>query len=134
SPLGSGSTTSADASYANSPEQYHSVGPLFDSPLKTTSLDIIGTHALPDDIQGCAVLGGFFGSYVELQRFADAGSGFKTTRLPELLKSSSTAFRPVDVSIGPDGAIYVADWFNPIIGHYQASYADPHRDKTHGRI
>jgi putative heme-binding domain-containing protein len=36
--------------------------------------------------------------------------------------------------VGPDGAIYLADWFNPIIGHYQASLRHPDRDKTHGRI
>ena len=133
-PLGSGSTTSADVSYANSPEQYHSVGPLFQTSPKTTALDIIGTRALPDDIQGCGLIGGYFGAVVELHRFADAGSGFKTTQLPRLMKSSTNAFRPVDVSVGPDGAIYVADWFNPVIGHYQASYADPRRDKTHGRV
>ena len=134
SPTGSSSTTLADVSYANSPEQYHSVGALFQTSPKTTALDIIGTRALPDDIQGCALIGGYFGAVVELHRFADAGSGFKTTQLPKLMKSSTSAFRPVDVSVGPDGAIYVADWFNPIIGHYQASYADPRRDKTHGRI
>ena len=134
SPMGSGSTASADASYANSPEQYHSVGPLFQTFPKTTALDIIGTRALPEDIEGCALIGGYFGAVVELHRFADAGSGFKTTQLPKLMTSSTNAFRPVDVGVGPDGAIYVADWFNPIIGHYQASYADPRRDKTHGRI
>jgi putative membrane-bound dehydrogenase-like protein len=134
SPGGSGSATSADVSYANSPEQYHSVGPLFDTSPKTTALDIIGTRAMPDDIQGCAVIGGYFGAVVELHRFADAGSGFKTTQLPKLIKSTNSSFRPVDVSVGPDGAIYVADWFNPMIGHYQTSYADPRRDKTRGRI
>ena len=134
SPTGSSSTTEASASYANSPEQYHSVGPLFETSPKTTALDIIGTRALPDDIQGCALIGGYFGALVELHRFHDAGSGFKTTQLPRLVKSTSNAFRPVDVSVGPDGAIYLADWFNPVIGHYQVSYADPQRDRTHGRI
>ena len=134
SPSGSSSASSADTAYRNSPEQYHSVGPLFDTSPKTTSIDIIGTRALPDDIQGCALIGGYFGAVAELHKFEDAGSGFKTTQLPKLLKSSNAAFRPVDVSVGPDGAMYLADWFNPIIGHYQASYADPRRDKAHGRI
>jgi putative membrane-bound dehydrogenase-like protein len=134
SPSGSSSTTDANVSYANSPEQYHSVGPLFETSPKTTALDFIGTRALPEDIQGCALIGGYFGAVVELHRFHDAGSGFKTTQLPKLMKSSTTSFRPVDVSVGPDGGIYLADWFNPMIGHYQTSYADPRRDKTRGRI
>ncbi len=134
SATGSSSTTDANVSYANSPEQYHSVGPLFDTSPKTTALDIIGTRALPDDIQGCALIGGYFGALLEVHRFDDAGSGFKTKQLPRIVKSSNSSFRPVDVSVGPDGAIYAADWFNPVIGHYQASYADPMRDRTHGRI
>jgi putative membrane-bound dehydrogenase-like protein len=134
SPANLGAPISADASYANSPEQYHSVGPLFESSPKTTALDIIGTRALPDDIQGCALIAGYFGGVVELHRLTDAGAGFKSTQLPRVMKSTSSSFRPVDVSVGPDGAIYVADWFNPVIGHYQTSYADPRRDKTHGRI
>lgn len=134
SPSGSGSRTLANQSYNPSPEQYHSVGPLFDSPLKTTSLDIIGTKALPEEIQGSAVIAGYFGSVVERHEFHDSGSGFRTTQMPRLLESSNPAFRPVDVSMGPDGAIYLADWYNPVIGHYQASYADTRRDKSHGRI
>jgi putative membrane-bound dehydrogenase-like protein len=134
SPIGGGSTLSADASYAQTPEQYHSVGALFESSPKTTSLDFIGTRALPAELQGCALIGGYFGGVIEAHRLEDAGSGYRSTQLPRLLTSSNPAFRPVDVSVGPDGAIYAADWFNPVIGHYQASYADPQRDKTRGRI
>jgi glucose/arabinose dehydrogenase len=116
------------------PDEYHPTGMLFDTSPKTNSIDIIGTQALPKDIQGTALIGGYFGSVVELHRFEDEGSGYKTTQLPRLLTSADPSFRPVDVSVGPDGAIYLCDWFNPVIGHYQASYADPRRDRIHGRI
>lgn len=116
------------------PDEYHGVGNMFFSNPKTNSMDFIGTQAMPDDIQGCALIGGYFGNVVELHRLTDDGSGFKSEQLPKLMTSSSKAFRPVDVSMGPDGAMYLADWFNPVIGHYQASYVDPQRDRTHGRI
>ena len=67
-------------------------------------------------------------------RLEDEGSGFSAKEEPPLLVSTDVSFRPVDVKVGPDGAIYVADWYNPIIGHYQASFRDPRRDKAHGRI
>ena len=35
---------------------------------------------------------------------------------------------------GPDGAIYIADWYNPIIQHGEVDFRDPRRDHTHGRI
>ena len=38
------------------------------------------------------------------------------------------------MQFGPDGALYVVDWFNPLVGHMQYSIRDPRRDKTHGRV
>jgi hypothetical protein len=43
-------------------------------------------------------------------------------------------FRPVDVQIGPDGAIYIVDWHNALIGHLQHNLREPNRDHSHGRI
>jgi putative heme-binding domain-containing protein len=40
----------------------------------------------------------------------------------------------VDIKMGPDGAIYVADWYNPIIQHGEVDFRDARRDLTRGRI
>ena len=116
------------------PDEYAGTHSLFDSPLKSNSVDILGSKAMPAELQGAAFIGGYYGNTLDLHRFVDDGSGFKTERIVSPILSSSKAFRPVDVSVGPDGALYACDWFNAVIGHYQASYADPRRDRSHGRI
>lgn len=52
----------------------------------------------------------------------------------ELLRSDDGNFRPTDAVFGEDGALYVSDWSNVIIGHMQHNVRDPNRDKKHGRI
>jgi putative heme-binding domain-containing protein len=52
----------------------------------------------------------------------------------ELINSEDRNFRPTDAVIGEDGALYVADWHNAIIGHMQHNIRDPNRDHKHGRI
>ena len=52
----------------------------------------------------------------------------------ELLRSEDPWFRPVDTVEGPDGALYVADFYNRIIGHYEVPLDNPGRDRQRGRI
>ena len=62
------------------------------------------------------------------------GSGFHADPVEPLLRSTDPNFRPVDLEFGPDGALYLVDWYNPLIGHMQHSLRDPNRDVEHGRI
>jgi len=105
--------------------------------LKYCGIDIPKNAHWPADMHGELVSGGFFENCIyrhKLQDDKDNPSGYEAVRQPDLMKSSSVAFRPVDVKFGPEGALYISDWYNPIIGHYQASFRHPARDKTHGRI
>jgi hypothetical protein len=67
-------------------------------------------------------------------KIADTNSGFFGKEVEPIVQSDDPNFRPSDVKIGPDGAIYFLEWQNPIIGHMQHNLRDPSRDHTHGRI
>ncbi|MFQ3651772.1 MAG: dehydrogenase, partial [Gemmataceae bacterium] len=57
-----------------------------------------------------------------------------TASTHEFLRCSDQWFRPVDVKLGPDGALYIADFYNCIIGHYEVPLTHPARDRERGRI
>ncbi len=101
----------------------------------TCGCELVYSRHFPDDSQGDYLLNNDIGFQGILRyRVREAGSGFEGTPIEPLLKSSDPNFRPVALQFGPDGALYVVDWFNPLIGHMQHSLRDPKRDHTHGRI
>lgn len=101
---------------------------------KSSGADMVGTTHFPDNWQGVLITGGYINNAVWALDIKDDGSGFALSDRDPLIKSSSRNFRPVDVKFAPDGSLYICDWYNPIIGHYQASFRHPDRDKDHGRI
>lgn len=101
---------------------------------KYCGIEVLSGRHLPDDWQGNVVTNDFRGHRVCRFALRDDGSSYESRELPELIKTNHPAFRPVDVAMGPDGAIYVADWYNPIIQHGEVDFRDPRRDHVHGRI
>jgi putative heme-binding domain-containing protein len=53
---------------------------------------------------------------------------------PDLLKSGDRSFRPVAIQFGPDGCLYVVDWYNKVISHNEVPRNHPDRDRIRGRI
>ncbi|MEZ6151585.1 MAG: hypothetical protein R3C09_15830 [Pirellulaceae bacterium] len=52
----------------------------------------------------------------------------------DFLTSDDPWFRPNDIQLGCDGAMYVSDFYNRIIGHYEVPLEHPGRDRSSGRI
>ncbi|HXU78746.1 MAG TPA: PVC-type heme-binding CxxCH protein, partial [Methylomirabilota bacterium] len=118
------------------PEKHHGLREFWDRPSRPCAgTGILTSRHFPEEFQGnflnCNVIG-FQGIY--RVKVSEEGSGLKGERMEDLVSSSDPNFRPVAVSVGPDGAVYFCDWQNPIIGHMQHHLRDPNRDHDHGRV
>ncbi len=101
----------------------------------TSGVEFVSSRHFPESAQGNFLINNVIGFHGTKQyRTVEDGSGFVGIETDPLLQSSDVNFRPVALQFGPDGALYVVDWFNPLIGHMQFSIRDPRRDKTHGRV
>ncbi|HRQ89236.1 MAG TPA: sorbosone dehydrogenase [Bacteroidia bacterium] len=101
---------------------------------KHCGLEILDGRHVPDELQEVFAAPDFRGNRINLFRLSEHGSSYTSTQIEDLVSSSHGAFRPIDIKMGPDGAIYVADWYNPIIQHGEVDFRDPRRDHAHGRI
>lgn len=79
-------------------------------------------------------LGNVVTSRVNLDKVTFTGSTPKANERPDFVTSADPWFRPVDLQLGPDNALYIADFYNRIIGHYEVPLDHPGRDRERGRI
>lgn len=101
----------------------------------TAGCVIVSSSHFPESMQGNYLLNNTIGFLGTLNyQMSESGSGFEAAPVQPLLSSRDTNFRPIDLKFGPDGALYIVDWFNPLIGHMQHNLRDPKRDKHHGRV
>lgn len=101
---------------------------------KHCGLEIASGAHLPDDWQGSMLTNDFRAHRVCRFVVTEDASGYASRQEVEVIKSNHQSFRPIDVKMGADGAIYIADWYNPIIQHGEVDFRDPRRDHVHGRI
>ncbi len=62
------------------------------------------------------------------------GSGYHLEKLDDFVTCDDPFFRPIAMTMGPDGCLYVIDWYNKIISHNEVARNHPDRDKQSGRI
>ncbi|MEM6917347.1 MAG: glycosyl hydrolase, partial [Verrucomicrobiota bacterium] len=97
-----------------------------------------------------AFIGGPTGHLLGLFDHTREGAGFRASNQYHFLASTDEWFSPVAAEVGPDGNLWVADWYNFIIQHNPVptverggydtingpgnAHVNPLRDKQHGRI
>lgn len=91
-------------------------------------------NQFPDEYQNSFYSGDVVTCRISRNVMEFNGSTPKATRKEDFLVSRDPWFRPVDIKIGPDGAMYIADFYNRIIGHYEVPLNHPGRDRISGRI
>jgi len=97
--------------------------------------EILSSRHFPESMQGSiAVFNTITFRGALNYKLSEDGAGLKWQEVEPILGSAEESFRPVDGEIGPDGALYIADWQNPIIGHMQHNLRDTSRGHDHGRI
>ena len=100
-----------------------------------SAIEILSSSHFPEEHRGNLLVANVIGFQGILQyKLKDEGSSLSATEVEPIVFSSDPNFRPGDVEVGPDGAIYFTDWQNPIIGHMQHNLRDPSRDHDHGRV
>jgi len=96
---------------------------------------ILSSSHFPDEMQGNFLICNCIGVLGVLQHTVHYdGADIIAKEVEPILLADDPNFRPTDVEIGGDGALYVSDWSNILIGHMQHNMRDPNRDDEHGRI
>ncbi|KAA0988847.1 PVC-type heme-binding CxxCH protein [Dyadobacter aurulentus] len=101
----------------------------------TAGIEIVSSRQFPDEVQGDFLVNnniGFQGT--KQHRIIPRGSGIGSKEVEAILQSEDPNFRPIDIEFGPDGGLYIVDWYNPLISHGENPPRDPARDKSHGRV
>ncbi|MEJ0103938.1 MAG: c-type cytochrome [Bacteroidota bacterium] len=86
---------------------------------------------LPERYQDAMIAMNPLHGYLQLTRFEPNGSNFNNVDEERIIETADRWFRPVDIKTGPDGAVYIADWYDSRLSH-----VDPtdNWDKSSGRI
>ncbi len=88
----------------------------------------------PAEYQDNFFIGNVMTSRLNRDHLIFHGSSPQAIEQPDFLTTTDPWFRPVDNQLGPDGALYIADFYNRIIGHYEVPLSHPGRDRERGRI
>lgn len=102
----------------------------------SAGIDFIRNRHFPPEAQG-RFLGNQLVAFrgVHWYDVKENGTTYDLKRIePTLVSSADPYFRPIAMTFGPDGALYIMDFYSRLIENTAFPKRDPGRDHTHGRI
>lgn len=88
----------------------------------------------PAEYRGAIFMGNIHDSSIHQDKLTPNGSSFKASFTQDFVRANDGWFRPVSTQIGPDGALWIMDWYDKY-PCYQNANADPEGvDRERGRI
>ncbi len=84
-----------------------------------TGIAVYEGDLLPERFHGQLIHADAGPNIVRSYSISQSGSGYKAEILP-VVHSPSSWFRPSDVTVAPDGSLFVADWMDPSCGGHRA--------------
>jgi putative heme-binding domain-containing protein len=88
----------------------------------------------PPEFRGKLLMGNLHGSAINADSLERNGSTYKQTGDPDFLQAEDAWFMPVSQKIGPDGCVYIMDWYDRYHCYQDANRDPKGLDRLKGRI
>jgi len=97
-------------------------------------IEFFDSPAYPEEYRSKFYMGNIHGGCINVDSVSRKGSTYQGAGHPDFLTANDVWFMPVAQKVGPDGCLYVLDWYDRY--HcYQDANADPKGiDRGHGRL
>jgi putative heme-binding domain-containing protein len=88
----------------------------------------------PEQYRGKLLMGNLHGSCINTDKLTRDGSTYKQSNEPDFLSANDAWFMPVSQKLGPDGCVYIMDWYDRYHCYQDANRDSPGLDRLKGRI
>ncbi|MGV3773124.1 MAG: PVC-type heme-binding CxxCH protein [Verrucomicrobiales bacterium] len=91
-------------------------------------------NQFPQEYLGTIMMGNIHDSSIHQDKLTPDGASFRASFMKDFVRANDGWFRPVSAQVGPDGALWIMDWYDKY-PCYQNANADPEGvDRERGRI